>query len=57
MITSSTFTTRLVKKTVTEKFDAKGKVIERETTEEYERVPANNYQYTFPTYPQIISST
>jgi len=52
MITTSTFTSpRLVKRTVTEKFDAEGNVVERSTTDEY--VNVNYYQGQ----PYIVSNS
>jgi hypothetical protein len=47
------YTDKLVKETVTEKYDNEGNVIERTTEKVYERVYNNTYQY--PNY--IVSHT
>lgn len=54
MITTSTFySPKLVKRTVTEKYDAEGNLVERQTQDEY----VNDNTYYYQGQPYIVSQT
>lgn len=52
---TSGYTDKLVKETITEKYDNEGNVVERTTERVYERVPNNTYYWQ--SQPYIVSQT